>query len=144
MRLQDVQLLRSPRQKGSSVNVPPQSRAGGAGSGQGWGNFRWPQMGEFGWPPGNKALFFEKCGFRRAEWEVLVEALRTIGASNPVVRVVQSLHGSRYIVDGRRPIIEGEGPKVRTIWLLEPGSRAPRLITAYPCKDPGEGRDQRT
>src|SRR5690606_32331108 len=54
MRLQDVQLLRSPRQKGSSVNVPPQSRAGGAGSGQGWGNFRWPQMGEFGWPPGQK------------------------------------------------------------------------------------------
>src|SRR5690606_27481448 len=55
MRLQDVQLLRSPRQKGSSVNVPPQSRAGGAGSGQGWGNFRWPQMGEFGWPPGGGA-----------------------------------------------------------------------------------------
>src|SRR5690606_20476222 len=51
MRLQDVQPL-APTQMGSSVNVPPQRPCGAAGSAHGWGIFRWPQMGEFGWPPG--------------------------------------------------------------------------------------------
>ncbi len=47
-----------PRQKGSSVNVPPRSGAGDAGAGHGWGIFRWPQMGEFGRPPGR----CQRCG----------------------------------------------------------------------------------
>jgi hypothetical protein len=40
-----------PRRKGSSVNVPPHSGAA-PGSGHRWGIFKWPQLGEFGWPPG--------------------------------------------------------------------------------------------
>jgi hypothetical protein len=41
-----------PHKKGGSVNVPPQVSAGGAGSVHRWGIFKWPQVGEFGWPPG--------------------------------------------------------------------------------------------
>jgi mRNA interferase HigB len=59
MRLQDVQLL-APR-KGSSVNVPPQLSRRPApqvsGSGHRWGIFKWPQMGEFGWPPGVRQAY---------------------------------------------------------------------------------------
>jgi hypothetical protein len=41
-----------PGQKGSSVNVPQQPPADAGWSAHRWGIFKWPQVGEFGWPPG--------------------------------------------------------------------------------------------
>lgn len=57
MQLQDVQLLRPPSQKREQRNVPLQldpRRRPAPFSIQGWGIFKWPQVEEFGWPPGRK------------------------------------------------------------------------------------------
>ena len=80
----------------------------------------------------SKAQFFFRFGFRLEEWNVLAEALRTVGTSNPVTSVVESPHGLRYTVDGSIETPDGRSPRVRTVWIVEPGSAGPRLITAHP------------
>ena len=42
-----------------------------------------------------KAAFFMRFGFRADQWEQLAEALRLIGASYPVVGIVESGYGTR-------------------------------------------------
>lgn len=81
----------------------------------------------------SKAVFFERFGFRVEEWKTLAEALREIGVSNPVTREVESAHGRRYTVDGPLRTPGGRSPRLRTVWIVEPGA-APRLVTAYPLE----------
>jgi hypothetical protein len=66
------------------------------------------------------------------DWQVLAEALKAVGISNPVTAVVQSSHGTRYTVDGPIQCPDGRTPSVRTVWIVEPGRPGPRLITAHP------------
>ncbi|MFZ5557564.1 MAG: DUF6883 domain-containing protein [Pseudomonadota bacterium] len=78
-----------------------------------------------------KAVFFMGFGFKVEKWEILAEALRAVGISNPVVGVVESPYGKRYTVDGQLQAPDGRTPMVRTVWIVEQG-RGPRLVTAYP------------
>jgi len=79
----------------------------------------------------SKAAFFLRVGFKVEEWELLAEALRAVGVSNPMSGVMESPHGSRYTVDGPMQAPDGRAPMTRTVWVVEPG-RPPRLVTAYP------------
>jgi hypothetical protein len=78
-----------------------------------------------------KAAFFTRCGFKVEEWEVLAQALQNVGMSHPVKGVVESAYGKRYTVDGPLQTPRGLTPKVRTVWIVEPG-HPPRLVTACP------------
>ena len=80
----------------------------------------------------SKAEFFTRFGFKVEDWQVLADALKAVGISNPVTAVVQSPHGTRYIVDGRMQSPDGLTPRVRTVWIVEPGHPGPRLVTAHP------------
>ena len=80
----------------------------------------------------SKAEFFMSFGFKVEEWNILANALRTVGTSNPVVTTVESGYGVRYTVDGNMETPDSRNPSVRTVWFLESGKSAPRLITAYP------------
>ena len=80
----------------------------------------------------HKAAFFEHFGFRVEEWAILAEALRAHGATQPVVTLVESSHGARYIVEGEIVTPDGRNPRIRTVWLVEAKAKPPRLITAYP------------
>ena len=79
-----------------------------------------------------KAAFFMRFGFRVERWEELAGALRLVGTSNPGVASAQSSHGVRYTVDGLLQAPDGRTPRVRTVWIVVPGSGGPRLITAHP------------
>jgi hypothetical protein len=79
-----------------------------------------------------KAEFFTRFGFRIERWQELAEALRAVGTGNPVIAVVESAHGLRYTVDGPMQAPDGRTPRVRTVWIVEPGGPGPRLITAHP------------
>lgn len=79
-----------------------------------------------------KAQFFMRFGFRPEAWQQLADALQEVGVSNPVIAVAESPHGARYTVDGLFQAPDGRTPRVRTVWIVEPGSSGPRLITAYP------------
>lgn len=84
-----------------------------------------------------KAAFFMRFGFRPEEWETLSAALRKHGASHQGVKTVESPYGTRYAISGELESPDGRNPRVRTVWILEKGSRTPRLITAHPEGESG-------
>ncbi len=79
-----------------------------------------------------KARFFRAFGFRVEHWEGLAAALREHGIRHEVTKVTETGFGPRYEVDGELPTPDGRRPQVRTVWQLDAGKIAPRLITAYP------------
>ena len=84
-----------------------------------------------------KATFFLRLGFRTERWETLAAALKAQARENPVASTVDSPYGKRYSVDGaiETPDNRQPRPKVRTVWILEAGTKAPRLITVYPVQE---------
>lgn len=80
----------------------------------------------------SKARFFMEFGFRVGERERLAEALREHGRTNKVVRISETGFGPRYVVEGVLNTPGGRRPRVRTVWQLDKGAVAPRLVSAYP------------
>jgi hypothetical protein len=83
----------------------------------------------------SKARFFAGFGFRIEQWERLAGALREHGCTHDVARVRETGFGPRYAVEGVLNTPGGHRPRVRTVWQLDEGVVAPRLITAYPLED---------
>lgn len=83
----------------------------------------------------SKASFFAQFGFVPEQWESFAEALQQHGSSRPVSRVTETGFGPRYAVEGRIFTPDGRNPNIRTIWQMDNGELAPRLITAYPLED---------
>jgi hypothetical protein len=82
----------------------------------------------------SKARFFAEFGFREAAWEVLAAALREHGQQHEVTRVKETGFGPRYEVEGGLRAPDGRYPRVRTVWQVDEGQLAPRLITAHPLE----------
>ena len=83
---------------------------------------------------GGKAQFFESLGFTSENPEPLVGALQTVAQIGEVVEMVDSIHGEKYVVDGH---ISSQTERnyqrmVRTVWIIDRGVDAPRLVTAHP------------
>ena len=79
-----------------------------------------------------KAMFFLSFGFSIEHWQDFAKALRVHGNSHQVVKVVETVHGPRYHVDGAIQSPDGRNPRIRTVWQVDSGSEYPRLITAHP------------
>lgn len=82
-----------------------------------------------------KAQFFDKLKFRRKEWKVLAEALRTLAGETDVAQCMKSQHGQKYVIIGRIASPVGKAPLVQTIWIIDRGANAARLVTAYPHEE---------
>jgi uncharacterized protein DUF6883 len=82
----------------------------------------------------SKARFFSEFGFRVERWEVFAEALREHGRSHDVARVRETGFGPRYVIEGELDTPIGRRPRVRTVWQMDEGAVAPRLISAYPLE----------
>jgi hypothetical protein len=84
-----------------------------------------------------KARFFESLGFSNEEPERLMTALRAIAESGEVVENAHSIHGEKYVVEGwlRAHTEESRQRLIRTVWIIDSGRDAPRLVTAYPGKE---------
>jgi hypothetical protein len=83
---------------------------------------------------GGKAKFFVSLGFSREDPEALMLALRDVAQRGEVVRSTESAHGERYVVDDWLSVHTQESRRrsVRTVWIIDRGGNAPRLVTAYP------------
>jgi hypothetical protein len=79
-----------------------------------------------------KAAFFLDLGFRIESWPVMADALMQHARTHPVAATVASRWGTRYSVDGVLEAPSGRSVHVRAVWIVEPGSEQPRLITAHP------------
>lgn len=82
----------------------------------------------------SKAQFFAEFGFQVETWEILAAALREHGQRYEVTKVKETGFGPRYEVDGELRTPTGRGPRIRTVWQLDHGDIAPRLITAHPLE----------
>lgn len=80
----------------------------------------------------SKAQFFKMFGFRAEKWEQLAQALRIYGKTHEVKRTRETGFGPRYEVEGKLDAPDGRSPRIRSVWQLDHGAVAPRLITAYP------------
>jgi hypothetical protein len=49
---------------------------------------------------GSKARFFLRFGFTASEWRLLAEALIRHARENEVAAMHETLHGTRYVVEG--------------------------------------------
>lgn len=82
----------------------------------------------------SKARFFAVFGFTLDNWEVLALALKEHGMQSEIARVRETGFGPRYEIDGELAAPDGRRPSVRTVWQVDLGQDAPRLITAYPLE----------
>lgn len=82
----------------------------------------------------SKARFFAESGFQVEAWEILAAALCEHGQRHEIGRVKDTGFGPRYEVDGELRTPAGQQPRVRTVWQLDHGNIAPRLITAHPLE----------
>ncbi len=82
----------------------------------------------------SKAKFFRNIGFNETNIGDLEQSLLKIGRTREVNEMVLSLHGTKYVIDGPLQAPSGRFLSVRTIWIIDPGSAAPRFVTAYPLK----------
>ncbi len=85
---------------------------------------------------GGKARFFESLGFSKQDPDRLVVALKNVAEQGTVVKHDRSVHGDKYLVDGHLMAhVEKSLWPVRTVWIIDHGGNAPRLVTAYPGKE---------
>jgi hypothetical protein len=82
-----------------------------------------------------KARFFAMHSFRAEQWQRLAEALLEHGRTHEVTTVTETKHGTLFVVEGTLNTPDGRRPQVRSIWQVDKGEIAPRLITAYPLED---------
>jgi hypothetical protein len=82
----------------------------------------------------SKAKFFAEFGFWLEGREALATALLEHGRRNNVARRKETGFGPRYEVEGDLAAPDGRRPRVRTVWQVDEGQIAPRLITAYPLE----------
>jgi hypothetical protein len=81
-----------------------------------------------------RAQLLAAFGFTQGEWGELAEALRDHGARCDVASRSRGALGVKYSVEGPLECPDGRTPWFRTVWFVETGARAPRLVTAYPCR----------
>jgi hypothetical protein len=81
---------------------------------------------------GGKATFFADVGFTADGWGVLADSLRAMARNAPVSSRADSVHGEKFVLEGEIPTPSGKTPRVRSVWIVDRGSDAPRLVTAYP------------
>ncbi|ETX00772.1 MAG: hypothetical protein ETSY1_09950 [Candidatus Entotheonella factor] len=81
----------------------------------------------------DKAKFFRTLGFNENNLHLLEQGLLTIAHHATAQAVVDSPHGTKYVLEGILHTPDRRSPRIRTIWILETGEKNPRFVTAYPA-----------
>lgn len=81
----------------------------------------------------SKAKFFRSVGFNDSNISLLEKSLLKIARTTEEIKdMSESIHGVKYVIDGKIHTPSKKIVKVRTIWILEPNQKAPRFVTTYP------------
>ena len=79
-----------------------------------------------------KAKFFAACGFAVANWGGLKQALLGHPLVNAVSANETTPFGEKFEVTCSLETPDGRNPCIVSVWIIEPPSPDPRLVTAYP------------
>jgi hypothetical protein len=80
----------------------------------------------------SKASFFMQFGFSSSRWKELAGALKQHAKDNEITLEVQTIFGTRYVIDGLLTAPDGRRLNVRTAWFIDDDGEVPRFITAHP------------
>lgn len=81
---------------------------------------------------GEKARFLVLVGYDPERPTVLIADLQRIASEGSLAETIRTEHGTKHIVDGVVSTPAGRRIGLRTVWIVEPDSQRPRLVTAYP------------
>ncbi len=81
---------------------------------------------------GSKALWFQSHGFSREKWQELSDSIRTLLEKPQGAVICESYFGQRTVIRGMIITPRGQRVRITTVWQIDRGALAPRLITAYP------------
>lgn len=81
-----------------------------------------------------KARFFINGGFSPDRPGEMTAALQRHFIENPATtKTPDRFGGMRITIDAPMTVPDGRAPMVRSVWTIDEGETAPRLITAYPA-----------
>ena len=82
-----------------------------------------------GW---GKAQEFRKRGYNESNIDTMISDLIGVAQSQPVSEVEHTQFGTKYVIYGviQPPI--GGGLLILSVWQIDHGNNAPRLLSAYP------------
>ena len=79
----------------------------------------------------SKARFFRLAGFDETTIDHLRDGLLRLAQEEDVIEIKNSPHGTKYVIDGTLTSPNGNLVQIRTVWIIDIGQYAPRLVTAY-------------
>jgi Domain of unknown function (DUF6883) len=81
---------------------------------------------------GGKARFFASLGFSSQQWEVFAAAARAVAQNGRMIRNSETAHGRKFVIEGEIQAPSGAKALVWSVWIIDQGTKKPRLVTAYP------------
>jgi len=78
-----------------------------------------------------KYAFFVAFGFSVQEWQKLRNALLKHARENIAKQILETVHGTKYIIEGKLESPDGRFPYARSVWIIDKDKDSPRLVTAY-------------
>ena len=82
-----------------------------------------------GW---GKAQEFRKRGYHESNADALIRDLIEVARNWPVSEVEPTQYGTKYIIYGVIQPPMGAGLLILSVWQIDHGYSAPRLLSAYP------------
>jgi hypothetical protein len=81
---------------------------------------------------GSKATLLQQFGYATADWQRLAEDLRRDHLTREPNASRRTPYGERFEIRAPLQTPSGRPLTVRSIWQIDAGAAAPRLITLYP------------
>ncbi|MSP14948.1 MAG: hypothetical protein EXR62_18565 [Chloroflexi bacterium] len=85
----------------------------------------------------SKARYFRSLGFHEENISLLEQGLLAIARTDTVREAISTSYGTKYVMDGGLKTPDGVIVSIRTIWISEYQTDAPRFVTAYPIRATG-------
>ncbi|WP_038015561.1 DUF6883 domain-containing protein [Synechococcus sp. PCC 7335] len=82
-----------------------------------------------------KAKFFLGVGFSHTNPTPLEQALLNLTKTQGVHEVIETIHGTKYVIIGPIKTPSDKTVTILTVWIIDNGEDSPRFITARPYKD---------
>jgi hypothetical protein len=82
----------------------------------------------------SKAKLLRSFGFNDKNVELLQQELLQIAYTQTIHDIIETPHGTKYILDGKIQAPNGRFLQLRTVWIIDTGQTVPRFVTARPIK----------
>jgi hypothetical protein len=82
---------------------------------------------------GPKCMFFMSFGFSSSRPAALIDALLEHARTYAATALPATKFGIKYEIIGPLRVPDARLPRVKSVWIIEPGATIPRLVTALPA-----------